>query len=191
MNIFFKTRVSNPTNQAVMLRWLTKSGMYLAAGQSVLVDGFYPSEVAKTNMLSSCLYDIENGRVSVELVTNLPTVKPSAAELKAVRPQVIARQVQEAVAVNIKTQLPDAKKNERWGAGGIEDMLPPAHVLPGHEETLAQLQAPKTLDIFPNGPTVEPPTTVERTDSSVGAATPVEAVGPNPKARKTARTALV
>jgi hypothetical protein len=157
------TRVKNLTTQPRFLRWLTKAGMFLAPGQEAVVEGFYPSAVDKQNMLSQCIYDIENGLVEIELITNMTSRQPTEAEVKGLRPQSTYRSPAQTDPTGISAQLPLAKKDERWAVGTIEDMKPPARVLPGHEETLATAgKPPKTLDIFPGGPSVETPTVAPR-----------------------------
>jgi hypothetical protein len=169
------TRVKNLTAAPRFMRWLTKAGMFLAPQQEAIVDGLYPSAVDKQNLLSQCIYDIENGLVEIELITNMATRQPTEVEAKGLRPQSTYRSPAQVDLSGIMAQQPLAKKDERWQVGTIEDMKPPAAVLPGHEETLASAgRPPKTLDVFPDGPSVETPTMAPRAADAHPAA-PVEA----------------
>jgi hypothetical protein len=155
-----KTRVRNMTKQPRLLRWLTYGGTYLQANQEVIVDGFYPSACEKTQLKAQAVYDIERGLVEVELITNIPTRQPKESELQTrkaepgvqafVKPEVSAHPA-------VESKLPaQTQVDERWARGGIESMKPPAVTLPGHEETLKQVE-PQTLPIFPDGQKLETP----------------------------------
>ena len=159
--VILRSKVKNLTNGPLMLRWLEKGGRHLQAGEEVEVDGAYPTAVVNPRFVSSCLYDIENGRVSVALVTSLPTEKPSKAalaETAADTRRLGGTSSQGAAPASVKPAK-DPAKEERWGKGTIEDQKPAPVVLPGHEETLAHVPgtpehaaaeaaSPKTLKIF-------------------------------------------
>ena len=169
--IVLKTRIKNTSGQGMLFRWIAPRGQYLEKDAEVVVDGAYPTAVLEVNrrFVSSCEYDIHNGRVDIELVTNLSTSTPSKKVVEeAVTPQKIPAPIPpaEAPKVELKDQE-DAKgvldkPNERWQQGTIEGSKPEPMTLPGHEETLETAAAtqnpdaknadgPQTLEIFKEG----------------------------------------
>lgn len=158
--VMLKTSIKNTSGQDMLFRWIAPRGQYLKAGEEIIVDGAYPTAVQNRRFVSSCEYDILNGRVEVQLVTNLQTKCPTE---HLVKDQVPA--VEEKVELQEQKPVTGAlgKKDERWQQGTIEGSKPKPITLPGHEQTLADAEAmanpdakdadgqPKTLEIFPGG----------------------------------------
>ena len=176
-----KTRLHNATPSTRLIRWIQGGGMTLKPGETVLVDGIYPSEAVEL-FQSNARYDIENGLIGIEIVTNIPTRHPTPQESSDCRSQPglanAKRRIQRPPEDAIKP-VSDTKVDERWGrpgAGGIDDMKPKAVTLPGHEDTLDD-KGPETSVIFDEGPSIETPAPVE-TPSPVETPAPVETKKP-------------
>jgi hypothetical protein len=190
--LILKTRIKNTCGQATLFRWIAPRGQYLEANQEIIVDGAYPSMVENRRFISSCEYDIVNGRVEVELITNMQTRKPTKVE------KTDAGKFSQPVPAEIPgAEAPTTELNEqtivdeRWQSGTIEDAKPKPITLPGHEDTLTA-EEPKTLEIFPEGTTLEneqdPLKAVGKLATEVGADLP-EKPGAEPVPTETAAEA--
>jgi len=168
--VFAKTKITNMTKSARLLRWVNGGGEYLSAngtpGDTVISDGLYPSACKADIQRPSAYYDVEQGLVKVELITNLPGREPTADELSNTKPQ---RSLQRPVAPTpVDTEPP--KTDERWNTGkGIESMKPKPITLPGHDEALTE-PGPKDKAIFADGPSIETPEAPAETPEPVVAA---------------------
>ena len=188
--VFAQTKITNMTKSARLLRWVNGGGEYLSAngktGDTVIVDGLYPSACKADIQRPSAYYDIEQNLVKVELITNLPGRAPTAEELSGTKPQ---RSIQRPVAPTpVDTEPP--KTDERWNTGkGIDSMKPEPVTLLGHDETLTEA-GPKDKAIFAEGPSVETPSVAEAdVTPEASAETPEPAVeAPKKKRRRKAAT---
>ncbi len=184
--VFAQTKITNMTKSARLLRWVNNGGEYLSAngnpGDTVIVDGLYPSACKADIQRPSAYYDVEQGLVSVELITNLPGREPTAEELSGTKPQHALQRA--AAPIPADTEPP--KTDERWDTGkGIDDMKPEPITLPGHDETLAE-SGPEDKAIFAEGPSVETPSVAEADETAEAAEPAVEA--PKKKRRRKAAT---
>jgi len=166
-----KSRIKNITEESLFLRWLGAGGQHLKAGEEVVVHGAYPT-AAKAQLMSSCLYDIDNDRVKLTLITNIPTETATAADKNI--PAIHRTGAVLHTAPTAGTSAPvtpnqeetPKKEDERWGTGTIESQKPDPITLPGHEDAIGMdaiqrgveppegSNVPKTLEIFPEGTTV-------------------------------------
>jgi hypothetical protein len=177
--LILKTRIKNKCGQDTLFRWIAPRGQYLTVDQEIIVDGAYPSMVENRRFISSCEYDIIHGRVEVELITNMQTRKPTKAEEKDAgdfaqpAPAAVPPSTEPATELNEQTKV-----DERWQSGTIEEAKPKPITLPGHEDTLTA-EEPKTLEIFPEGATLEneqdPLKAAGKLSTEVGADLPADA----------------
>ena len=187
--VFAQTKITNMTKSARLLRWVNGGGEYLSAngtpGDTVIVDGLYPSACKADIQRPSAYYDIEQDLVKVELITNLPGRAPTAEEMSTTKPQ---RAVQRPVAPTLVDTEPP-KTDERWDTGkGIESMKPEPITLPGHDETLTE-SGPKDKAIFAEGPSVETPTAAEADVTPEAPAETSEPVVEAPKKKRRRKAA--
>jgi hypothetical protein len=162
--VVLKTRIKNTSGQGLLLRWIAPRGQFLKEDEELIVDGSYPTAVPNRRFVSSCEYDIVSGRVEVEVITNLPTRKPTAKEMATVMAVHIPTPAVVPSAEAPKVELTEQEKvDERWQKGTAEGAKPKPMTLPGHEDALAAAEnfanpaavnadgQPQTLEIFPEG----------------------------------------
>jgi hypothetical protein len=152
MKLYAKTLITNKTRKDRHVLWANVS---LAAGESRLVDGLFPSACADLPQVKDMEADIDAGNVSVVLVTNLPTSRP---EQPAVSPQ--RQAVQAAAALAKKKAQAKApavvaapKEPGVFQKGKLEDKAPAAVALkaPSGDVDAAPAQ-PATVYMFDTDP---------------------------------------
>jgi len=182
MKLVLKTRVTNPGKASLFLRWLGDRGQYLTPGQTVVVEGAYPTAVIRRQFKEAAAYDIEHGRVKIALITNIPVEAAGSKVEKAVAKPVAKAEKPKAAPAPAPAEAPRAtqvpsepKPDARWSVGSVDDAKPKAVTLPGHEDVLTQTK-PATLEIFPDGPSLETPA-AEQEETPVVSGDPLLAAG--------------
>ena len=180
MKLVLKTRVHNPGKASLFLRWLGDRGQYLTPGQTVVVEDAYPTAVVRRQFKEAAAYDIEHGRVKITLITNIPVEAAGSKVEKAVTKPVAKAEKPKAIPAPAEapraTQVPsEPKPDARWAVGTMDDAKPAAVTLPGHEDVLNQVKPP-TLEIFPDGPSLETPA-AEQEETPVVSGDPLLAAG--------------
>jgi len=82
MKVVLKSRITNTSGSKQFFRWVMPHGHYMEPGQTIVAPGAYPSVVANSQLASGCVYDIENKRAAVVLITNLPVESPDKPQAK-------------------------------------------------------------------------------------------------------------
>jgi len=166
MPITLKTKLKNLTKEPLFLRWVAPRGASLNPGEELVVEGAYPSVIKKGHLVKSCEFDIEHGRIEATIITNIPTGSvPTAAKAAVCKGNCGKATVETSTPFVTPIVDQDEKVHSPDGmvtSGTIESRKPAAITLSGHEDVLNDKEeGPVTLDIFKDGPSVEPPGTVE------------------------------
>lgn len=171
MSIIQQTMIKNCLTQDRRFRWAGKAGLHIKGGETVIVEGAYPTACKSSQCVKELEAAIAQGVVELTLVTDMavarPVGKPGAVPIPAA---IIAANIKSTQA-NTKaiipmpggqreqtkgTTTPAVAPNEQAGRWTTltetttkESLLPGSVTLRGHEDT--EIAKPVTVDIFKDG----------------------------------------
>jgi hypothetical protein len=106
MAIVLQTLVKNLLKTDRKIPWIDKKGAYCAGGESIVVEGAYPSACTSPAKAQVMQTELDQGLIEVALITNMAVMEPITKD-SATLPNVDVLK-----AKNIK-KVEDAKKKER------------------------------------------------------------------------------
>jgi len=141
--IILNTRITSKVDYERRLLWVRNMGIFLKAGESVVVDGAYPTAIESDGLRSSFQNDINHGLIDIELITSLPVVKVEVAEIT--EPSAAVRIPSMPVMKPEDTSKP---VDERWAKGTLDTVKPPIAGLPGADAVQRPETVLKTVSVF-------------------------------------------
>jgi len=140
--IILKTRITSRVDYERKLLW-AQPVMFLKPGESVVVEGAYPTVIPGDIMKESFRSDLDLGLVEVELITSLPVQKVEVAEIPTFQSNVKFPSVP-----SVKPVVDAKPVDERWAQGTLDKVKPPTAGLPGADEVKRPEDILQTVSMF-------------------------------------------
>jgi hypothetical protein len=154
MPLILQTMITNKVNQDRTMRWAGTRGVFVPGGESVIVEGAYPTACRTTAGLKALEAEIEQGLTSIQLVTNIDVVRPIGKKGAVSNPTAIKEAAKETLVEVVP--LTEYKRNteERFHIvkDGKHSMEPETVGLPGTKDIV--IPEPITKAMFPEGVTL-------------------------------------